>query len=68
MANQKQDFYIKPIGEADYRCLPLWIAQDIILKIQTNLINNVDILPTDELEISTSTKPIDEKVSEAENP
>ena len=41
MPQAKKDIQIKPIGEPDYHCLPLWVAQDILLKIQADQIKSL---------------------------
>ena len=38
MAKPKQEFVISSAGQPDCCCLPLWIGQDILLKIQAEQI------------------------------
>ena len=36
MAKAKQEFLIVSQGQPDFRCLPLWVAQNILLKLQAD--------------------------------
>ena len=46
MAKPKQEFVISSAGQPDCCCLPLWIGQDILLKIQADQIQT-PARPTD---------------------
>ena len=48
MAKIKIEIKIRANGEPDHHCLPSWIAQDILLKIEADKIKSkADKIPTD---------------------
>ena len=64
MANKKIEIRIKANGQPDYHCLPAWIAQDILIKIEADQIESrVDTSLTDDTLINEPLPEIIESLS-----